>query len=629
MQGDWLGGYRLLRRLGAGGAGTVWEAEDGGGEHVALKLVHPALAQSEEARVRLAREAATLNAVRSPGVARVLDVETEDVQPFVVTELIDGPTLAQEIAARGPATPSDTARLGRELASTLSAVHAKHVIHRDIKPSNIILAGRGPVLIDFGVAQNQDDDRLTATGLVTGTAGYTSPNMLRAGQATPADDRWSLAATLLHTVTGRPPFGAGEPQMVLSRVLDGDPDVDGLDPTIAEAFRRCLAPGPDPLGLTALMDVLDGGALPAPSQPSQPTQSLQPAPSDQPTEAINLPAGPAPVPTTGPATEVLSPYAPHAPYAPPVEPTGPDGDATAHLDPSHAALPPTSAMPASPAPSPAPAPAPVPNPAPVPAPMPAQVPAPYPQPPVGQGQGSAPAPSSINWMPPTQDPLGAQLQPAYLPQKPRSAAVLGAAMSAALAMLPVASGMTGTVTAALVLVLLSVVGTTQSTIETRRFRHGGPRSSDIGVGLARTPLALLIGLLRIVASLTIGVLVGAAVWGGLVVSGVLGSDLPLGLPLQMATAQGSNVAAIADGSYLGDAAYSLQIGSGLVVLVVWACLAVAMVVAWAFPTSDHARRGLGLMAQHMLAPRWTRVLVGLILIASVPLTWWVLTGGAL
>ena len=94
-EGEELGGYRLIRRLGTGGAGTVWLAEDGGGMRVALKAMHPAMAASEASRQRLERETRTVNFVRSPFVAHIVDAETEATQPFVVSEYVEGPTLAE------------------------------------------------------------------------------------------------------------------------------------------------------------------------------------------------------------------------------------------------------------------------------------------------------------------------------------------------------------------------------------------------------------------------------------------------------------------------------------------------------------------------------------------------------
>ena len=243
-EGEELGGYRLIRRLGTGGAGTVWLAEDGGGTRVALKAMHPAMAASEEARQRLERETRTVNSVRSPFVAHIVDAETEASQPFVVSEYVEGPTLA-EILVSGPVPLRGVAALSYHLASTIAAVHHANIIHRDIKPSNIICSPRGPVLIDFGIAMATSDQHLTSTGLVSGTAGYTAPELLQGRGATKESDWWAWCATLLSCATGRPPFGKGDVSATMLRVLEGDPDLAGLHPMVADALAGGLAPDPD------------------------------------------------------------------------------------------------------------------------------------------------------------------------------------------------------------------------------------------------------------------------------------------------------------------------------------------------------------------------------------------------
>ena len=243
-EGEELGGYRLIRRLGTGGAGTVWLAEDGGGTRVALKAMHPAMAASEESRQRLERETRTVNSVRSPFVAHIVDAETEASQPFVVSEYVEGPTLA-EILVSGPVPLRGVAALSYHLASTIAAVHHANIIHRDIKPSNIICSPRGPVLIDFGIAMATSDQHLTSTGLVSGTAGYTAPELLQGHGATKESDWWAWCATLLSCATGRPPFGKGDVSATMLRVLEGDPDLAGLHPMVADALVGGLAPDPD------------------------------------------------------------------------------------------------------------------------------------------------------------------------------------------------------------------------------------------------------------------------------------------------------------------------------------------------------------------------------------------------
>jgi hypothetical protein len=336
MQDQWLGGYRLIRRLGTGGAGTVWLAEDGGGVRVALKLLHPALADTEQARTRLTREATTVNRVRSSGVAHVVDVETDATQPFVVTEFIEGPTLASRLAS-GPLSAREVAALAEALRRILEAVHAAGIVHRDVKPSNVILHPTGPVLIDFGIAQEQGDDRLTATGMVSGTAGFAAPELLRGGLPSQATDWWAWAATLLDAATARPPFGPGQPAAIAVRVLEGRPDVEGLPGPVAAALTRALAvdpagrAGPDRLcalledpaawngapvadpGATQVMEASDDPAG-LPGEVEEETRALT-----SPTRTMPLQQAPAwqerqwppsPMPGTGPAAAFPSSWAP-------------------------------------------------------------------------------------------------------------------------------------------------------------------------------------------------------------------------------------------------------------------------------------------------------------------------------
>lgn len=243
-EGNELGGYRLIRRLGTGGAGTVWLAEDGGGTRVALKVMHPALATSEESRARLEREVRTVNSVRSPFVAHIIDAEIDASQPFVVSEYVEGPTLA-EILSSGPIPLRGVAALSYHLASTIAAVHHANIIHRDIKPSNIICSSRGPILLDFGIAMAVDDQHLTRTGLVSGSAGYTAPELLRGKPATKESDWWAWCATLLSCATGRAPFGKGDVMATMMRVIEGEPDLAGLHPMVSDALGGGLSPNPN------------------------------------------------------------------------------------------------------------------------------------------------------------------------------------------------------------------------------------------------------------------------------------------------------------------------------------------------------------------------------------------------
>ena len=253
-----VGGYRLLRRIGAGGMGSVHEAVDADGRHVALKLLHPHIGMDPQARRRLAREVSLLHRVRDAGVARVLDAEVEDAEAFVVTELVDGPTLEEDVAADGPFAPEELSNLAHGLAEALRAIHAVGVVHRDLKPGNVMMSEHGPVVIDFGIAQVVDDARLTQTGMVTGTPGYLDPEVIAGAEPGPVCDWWGWAAVLVFAATARPPFGRGPTGVVLARVATGQVDTDGLPEVTARALRAALDPDPerrlDPDGVLAVLD---------------------------------------------------------------------------------------------------------------------------------------------------------------------------------------------------------------------------------------------------------------------------------------------------------------------------------------------------------------------------------------
>ena len=265
-----VGGYRLLRRLGAGGMGVVWEVADAEGNHVAMKILHPQIAADPMARRRLDREANVLARVKDSRVARILDIETGDGADgsggtFAITELIDGPTRQHEVDHEGAydltTDARDLADLAHGLVDSLTSVHAAGVIHRDLKPSNVMLGAQGPVLIDFGIAQVADDVRLTQTGQVTGTPGFIPPEMLDGGEPTADVDWYACAGVLLFTVTGLAPFGSGAWQVVFRRVYGGTPELGTLEqesPALARAFTAALAPeAKDRLGPDGLLEVLD------------------------------------------------------------------------------------------------------------------------------------------------------------------------------------------------------------------------------------------------------------------------------------------------------------------------------------------------------------------------------------
>lgn len=204
------GRYRLEESLGRGGMGEVWRAADQVlGRAVAVKLMLGDADAESAGRFRLeARTAARLN---HPHVVSVYDFGSHDGQLYLVTELVNGRSLAQELAARSPVDSVRASDIGARAATGLAAAHRQAVIHRDIKPANVMVTVDGTVKIaDFGIARFADEASraLTATGRVMGSSGYLAPERALGRPAEPASDVYALGCVLYKLATGRPPSSA-------------------------------------------------------------------------------------------------------------------------------------------------------------------------------------------------------------------------------------------------------------------------------------------------------------------------------------------------------------------------------------------------------------------------------------
>lgn len=239
-----IGPYRLIEEIGEGGMGVVHLALDPRGRAVAIKVLRSHVAHDADARQRLAREVDTLSRIRDARVATVIDADVMAPRPYLVTRYVPGPALDEVVEERGPMAPADLLRLARGIAEAIRSIHACGVVHRDIKPGNVLLEDGDPVLIDFGIAHLQDDVRHTVGGLVMGTPGYLSPELVEGAAITDATDWWGWAATITYAASGRPPFGRGRMDAVLARVRAGEVDLDGVDPRLVPLLRASLSPEP-------------------------------------------------------------------------------------------------------------------------------------------------------------------------------------------------------------------------------------------------------------------------------------------------------------------------------------------------------------------------------------------------
>ena len=241
-----VGPFRVLGRLGAGGMGQVYLAEDPAGRQVAVKVIRPEYTQDPAYRRRFAREASAAARVTGPGVARVLSADPDGPVPYLVTEYVPGPTLAEHVQRSGPLHGTGLEGFAAGVAAGLAAVHAAGVVHRDLKPANVVLGPGGPRILDFGIARPADAaTRHTATGLLVGSIGWMAPEVLRQQPATAAADVFAWGALVAYAGTGRSPFGDGPDLAVAHRVLAGPAvDLTGLPPRLAALAAAALAPDP-------------------------------------------------------------------------------------------------------------------------------------------------------------------------------------------------------------------------------------------------------------------------------------------------------------------------------------------------------------------------------------------------
>ena len=236
--------------------GVVWRARDQLLDRdVAVKEVHIAdtLTDAERANAyqRTLREAKTAARLNHPAVVTVYDVCEDGGRPWIVMQLVHAQSLDQLLAASGPLSPRRAAEMGRQLLSALSVAHAAGVMHRDVKPSNVLLGTDDrAVLTDFGIATFQGDPKLTQTGMVMGSPGFTAPERIRGEDASPASDLWSLGATLYAAIEGHGPFEKrGGAITTMSAIINEDaPEAataGALGPVIAALLRREPADRPD------------------------------------------------------------------------------------------------------------------------------------------------------------------------------------------------------------------------------------------------------------------------------------------------------------------------------------------------------------------------------------------------
>lgn len=239
-----IAGYTLLGRLGSGGMGTVFLARSAGGRVVALKTVHEHLAREPEFRIRFRLEAEAARTIGERHGATVVAADTQGALPWLATEYLLGPSLAEAVAHHGPLPEAVVRALGTRLARALADIHASGLVHRDLKPSNVLVTAAGPRVIDFGIARALGARRLTRTGQAVGTPAYMSPEQASGRDHEPPGDVFALAGVLVFAATGHGAFDGKTPADVLYEVRYGTPDLSGVPAGLLPVLSRCLAKDP-------------------------------------------------------------------------------------------------------------------------------------------------------------------------------------------------------------------------------------------------------------------------------------------------------------------------------------------------------------------------------------------------
>ncbi|HEY1817806.1 MAG TPA: serine/threonine-protein kinase [Kofleriaceae bacterium] len=261
VEGTLVGGYRIIRRIGEGGMGTVWVAEHVQlGRQAAIKVLLPELSAKPDIVQRFFNEARAATAISDPGIVQVFDYgEHTDGSAYIVMELLDGSPLDRRLAAQHVLPVSEALRIVRQVASTLGAAHARGIVHRDVKPENIfmvrdpeVIGGERAKVLDFGIAKlvGVASGVKTQTATMMGTPMYMSPEQCRgAGEVDQRSDVYSLGCVLFMLATGRPPFvsqGVGE--LIVKHITEEPPAPSSIYPGIPAAFDRlvlrCLAKDP-------------------------------------------------------------------------------------------------------------------------------------------------------------------------------------------------------------------------------------------------------------------------------------------------------------------------------------------------------------------------------------------------
>jgi serine/threonine-protein kinase len=236
--------YEVLDEIGHGGMATVYRARDSSLDRfVALKVLHPHLQRTSEARARFTREAKSVARLRHPHILEIYDYSGEaSDETYIAAELLTGPTLKDFVLKHKEVPPEVAVCIALQLADALSEAHAKGIIHRDVKPENVLIhEDRCVKLTDFGIAHMVDTHTFTATGQILGSPGHMAPEQVEGGTCDARSDVFSLGTVLYFCATGRLPFIGRNPHHLLKLLLGGEyPDPLRLRPVVGEELAGIM-----------------------------------------------------------------------------------------------------------------------------------------------------------------------------------------------------------------------------------------------------------------------------------------------------------------------------------------------------------------------------------------------------
>jgi serine/threonine-protein kinase len=256
--GKTLGKYQVVEHLGHGGMAEVYMGQQEKlDRRVAIKVLHPFLAEDEGFVTRFQREARIVATLRHPNIVQVYDFDHNEEYDiyYMVMEFIDGPTL-KEVMSEAPFAPSKVGAIGAAVADALGYAHRRDMVHRDIKPANVMFTEEGePVLTDFGIARMMSLTGLTASGAMVGTPAYMAPEIATGQSASAASDIYSLGVVLYEMATGRQPFEAEIPMgLVMKHINDPVPPPSqfaNLPPQLEDIILKSLEKRPSARHATA------------------------------------------------------------------------------------------------------------------------------------------------------------------------------------------------------------------------------------------------------------------------------------------------------------------------------------------------------------------------------------------